>query len=259
MPEKRPDKLVARGIDPERVPRHIGIIMDGNGRWAERQGLPRLEGHRRGYQTARAIVRSAGEFDVQAITLYTFSVENWRRPDGEVSGIMRLIAEAAYAELQDLMDTGVQMRISGRIDALPDFVREALLGDVRRTRTNPGLILNLAVNYGGRAEIVDAVRSIAARVKSGELDVDQINEDAISASLYQPDLPEPDLLVRTAGEMRISNFLLWQAAYAELHVTPVLWPDFTEDDLLTAIADYQTRTRKFGTVVPEGLATGPVL
>ncbi|MCC6485370.1 MAG: isoprenyl transferase [Armatimonadetes bacterium] len=249
MSELRPDKLRECGIDPERVPAHIAIIMDGNGRWASHRGLPRLEGHRRGYKTVDRVVRLAGEFGIKALTLYTFSAENWRRPRSEISGIMKLIASAAHQELRKLMDEGVQLRLSGRTDDLPDFVRQALLDDVRRTQDNTGLILNLAINYGGRGELVDAFRQIALRVQRGELSPDDIDERTIAASLYQPGLPDPDLLIRTAGEMRISNFLLWQIAYAELHVTHVLWPDFGEEDLLKAIADYQSRVRKFGGVV----------
>lgn len=252
MSHLRLEKLRESGIDLERVPSHIAIIMDGNGRWASSRGLPRLEGHRRGYKTVDRIVRLAGEFNVKALTLYTFSAENWRRPRAEISGIMKLIASAAHQELRKLMDEGVQLRLSGRIDDLPDYVKAALLSDVQRTQNNTGLILNLAVNYGGRTELVDAMRGLARRVRRGELAPEEIDDSAIAAALYQPDLPDPDLLIRTAGEMRISNFLLWQIAYAELHVTPVLWPDFGEDDLLKAIADYQSRVRKFG-----GVANAP--
>lgn len=245
------DRLLAYGIDPERVPRHIAIIMDGNGRWAERKGLPRLEGHRRGYQAVDPIITAAERFGIEAVTLYTFSAENWRRPQTEISGIMRLIAHAAQRKLRKLMATGVRVRISGRIDELPDFVRDALLADVERTKDNEGLVLNLAINYGGRSEIVDAARALAARVKEGTLAPGDIDEQALSGAMYQPDLPDPDLLIRTAGEMRISNFLLWEIAYAELHVTQVLWPDFGEEDLMKSILDYQKRVRKFGTVVRE--------
>lgn len=241
--------LLERGIDPERVPAHIAIIMDGNGRWAQQQGLPRLQGHHKGYRTVDTIVRSAARFDVAALTLYTFSVENWRRSDSEVDGIMRLIAEAAYNELRKLMEEDVRLRLSGRIELLPDFVREALVADVERTASNDGLILNLAVNYGGRAEIVDAAKRLAARASAGEICAQDIDEKLFAEHLYQPALPDPDLLVRTAGELRISNFLLWQCAYSEIHVTQTLWPDFSEEDLLLAISDYQSRVRKFGGVI----------
>lgn len=248
MPDTVLEKLTGAGIAPDRIPAHVAIIMDGNGRWAQGRGLPRLEGHRRGYQTVDRIVRAAGEIGIRALTLYTFSNENWRRPREEISGIMRLIATAARRELRKLTDEGVQLRVSGRLEGLPAFVRDSLLEDVELTKDNIGLVLNLAVNYGGRAEIVDALRRLAPQIQDGSLSAGTIDEDVISASLYQPDLPDPDLLIRTAGEMRISNFLLWQVAYAELHVTDVLWPDFAEADLLKAIADYQGRVRKFGGV-----------
>lgn len=240
------DRARAFGVDPERIPQHIAVIMDGNGRWAERRGWPRLMGHERGYQTVDRIVTFAAELGVRAMTLYTFSAENWRRPESEIEGIMRLIAQAAREQLMKLLENGVQLRLAGRIHELPDFVREPLLEDVLSTRDNTGLVLTLAINYGGRAELVDAARALAEQVRAGTLDPAQIGEDTLAACLYQPDLPEPDLLIRTAGEMRISNFLLWQIAYAEIHVTQVLWPDFSEDDLLRAIADYQSRIRKFG-------------
>ncbi len=253
MPDNQRRKLTSAGVDPDRIPGHVAIIMDGNGRWAQQRGLPRLEGHRRGYRTVTRIVRVAAYAGVRALTLYTFSAENWRRPKDEVSGIMRLIASAAHRERRRLTDEGVQLRVSGRMEDLPDFVSEALLADIERTKNNPGLILTLAVNYGGRTEITDAVRSIARRVAGGELSPEAIDEELISKSLYQPDLPDPDLLIRTAAEMRVSNFLLWQIAYSEIHVTPVLWPDFGEADLLKAIADYQGRVRKFGGVpAPSG-------
>lgn len=242
------EKLQIHGIDPAGVPKHVAIIMDGNGRWAERQGLQRLQGHIRGYQTVHTIIESAADFNIQAVTLYTFSVENWRRPAGEVDGIMELIAEAALQELDKLMTKDVQLRVSGRVAELPERVREALQRDIERTKDNKRLILNLAINYGGRAEIVDAVRALASRVQSGNLLPNEINDEVFASHLYQPGLSDPDLLIRTAGEMRISNFLLWEIAYAELHVTPVLWPDFTEEDLLKALADYQHRVRKFGGV-----------
>jgi len=240
------EKLLSGGVDPSRIPAHVAIIMDGNGRWAQQRGLPRLEGHRRGYRTVDRIVRFASDIGVRALTLYTFSAENWRRPRTEVTGIMKLIARAAHNDLRKFLDFGVQFRVSGRLDALPDYVRDPLLADSERTRGNTGLVLNLAINYGGRAELVDAARALARRVKDGELEPDAIDEQSITDALYQPDLPEPDLLIRTAGEMRVSNFLLWEIAYAELHVTSVLWPDFGEGDLLKAIVDYQGRVRKFG-------------
>ena len=220
-----------------------------------------LEGHRRGYKTVHRIVRTADDFGIKALTLYTFSAENWRRPRTEINGIMKLIASAALQDLRKLMDEGVQMRLSGRTEDLPGYVRDALLEDVERTKYNSGLKLTLAVNYGGRAELIDAMRKLGARIQAGELRPDEIDEQTVSRALYQPDIPDPDLLIRTAGEMRISNFLLWEIAYSELHVTPVLWPDFGDEDLLLAIEDYQSRVRKFGAVAPsstEGSITAQV-
>lgn len=245
------EKFESQNLDPNRVPRHIAIIMDGNGRWAERQDLPRLHGHIHGYQTVHTIIEAAADIGVEAVTLYTFSVENWRRPQSEVEGIMRLIADAAHQEISKLMDKNVQLRLCGRIAGLPEYVREALQADVEATKQNNRLVLNLAINYGGRAEVVDACKAIAEKVKSGEISTEDITEELFSQNVYQPGLPEPDLMIRTAGEMRTSNFLIWEAAYAELHVTQTLWPDFTDDDLLKAVADYQTRVRKFGKVVLE--------
>jgi len=236
-------------LDPERMPRHIAIIMDGNGRWATRQGLPRIMGHMQGYQTVLDIVRACGELGVEVLTLYTFSTENWSRNE-EADAIMRLIAEAARNELTTLQENNVRLRVSGDFAGLPEDVRESLGHDIGATAENTGLILNLAINYGGRAEILDAVREACRRARDGTLDPDEISEDCFSGLLYTAGLPDPDLLIRTASEMRISNFLLWQIAYTELWMTPTLWPDFAEADLIRAIADYQTRTRRFGAVVP---------
>jgi len=255
-PELR-DRLLAAGVDPDRIPRHIAIIMDGNGRWAERQGLPRLSGHYRGYETVERTVTTASDLGVEAMTLYTFSAENWRRPESEIEGIMHLIAEAAHAQLRKLLDEGVRLCVSGRIEELPDYVRDPLLLDMERTRDNPGLVLNLAINYGGRTELVDAARELARRTRDEGLDPESIDEQLFASCLYRPELPDPDLLIRTAGEKRVSNFLLWQIAYSELHVTSVMWPDFSDEDLFTAIADYQKRVRKFGGVLHSPAGDGP--
>ncbi|MDO8588268.1 MAG: isoprenyl transferase [Armatimonadota bacterium] len=245
---RTPAKNAARdaGLDPTRIPKHIAIIMDGNGRWARQRGLPRLAGHVQGYATVRAMVESAIDLRVQALTLYTFSSENWSRPKNEVDGIMRLIAHAARNELDELHENGVRVIVSGRFDDLPEDVRAELRHEMNVTKDNNRLILNLAINYGGRTEIVDAVRAIAAKAANGELKPEEVDDELISAHLYSPHLPDPDLLIRTAGELRISNFLLWQIAYTEIWVTDVLWPDFSENDLIMAISDYQKRVRKFG-------------
>lgn len=238
-------------IDTERVPRHIAIIMDGNGRWATRQGLSRVEGHIQGYRTLKSILEAASDFGVEVLTAYTFSTENWRRPKAEVDALMRLIVDAARREIGDMQEKGVRMVVSGRIEELPDETREELERDIEATKDNKKITLNLAINYGARREILDATRRIALGVASGSIDPESIDEQVFAANLYSPELPDPDLLIRTAGEMRVSNFLLWQIAYAEIYVTETLWPDFTKNDLALAIADYQRRTRKFGAVVEE--------
>jgi undecaprenyl diphosphate synthase len=241
--------LAATEIDRERVPKHVAIIMDGNGRWATARGLPRLEGHRRGYETVRAIVEASGDFGIQFLTLYTFSTENWRRPKPETDAIMCLIADAARLEVEDLHRKNVKVIVSGRLDELPAEVREELGRDIEVTKDNTGLTLNLAINYGGRREIAEAAQAIARRAAAGEIRPDDVDEELFARHLYSPGLPDPDLFIRTAGEMRVSNFLLWQIAYTEIHVTPVLWPDFTKEDLARAIVDYQNRMRRFGGVV----------
>jgi undecaprenyl diphosphate synthase len=239
-------------IDMERIPKHIAIIMDGNGRWARRKGLPRLEGHRRGYIALKNVVVAAAHLNVMVITAYAFSSENWRRPEAEVSGLMKLIRFAAQAELQYMKKEGVRIVTSGRFHELPNALQDQFNKDYEATKHNDRITLNIAVNYGGRNEIVDAAKQIARMVAEGKMSPDDIDEAVISNNLYHPELPDPDLLIRTAGEMRVSNFLMWETAYSELYVTETLWPDFGRDDLIAAIASYQKRTRKFGTVVEEG-------
>ncbi len=236
-------------LDPTRVPRHIAIVMDGNGRWAKRRGLPRVEGHRRGEQTVHDIVEYCGQVGVQHLTLYTFSAENWRRPLEEVSALMRLIEFVARKRIQELHRKNVRLRVIGRMEELPISLQEELRRDMALTRENTGLNLNLAINYGGRAEIVDAARRLAEKAALGVIEPGEITEEAITREMYNPDMPDPDLLVRTGGEMRLSNFLLWQAAYSEIYVTPVLWPDFTGRDLEEAIRVYQSRERRFGGIL----------
>ena len=238
-------------LDPERIPRHVAIIMDGNGRWATAQGLPRIMGHARGYETVREIVRASGELGLQALTLYTFSTENWRRPKDETDAIMSLIEQATVNELPELMENQVRLWVSGRFSELPASLQKALTDSMAATANNTGLILNLAINYGGRQELLDAVREATRRIIEGKIKPEDITEEYFSGLLYTAGLPDPDLLIRTAGEMRVSNFLLWQIAYAEIRVTPTFWPDFTKKDLMLAIADYQNRVRKFGAVTPK--------
>ncbi|MCL6519917.1 MAG: isoprenyl transferase [Armatimonadetes bacterium] len=236
-------------LDPHRMPQHIAIIMDGNGRWATQRGLPRTMGHKEGYKTVNEIVRACGELKIKALTLYTFSTENWNRPKEEIKVIMQLIEMAARAELQTLLENNVRLRVSGRFSGLPESLQEALKTDIEATKNNTGLILNLAINYGGRQEILDAVKEACRQVRDGRIAPEDITEDYFSNLLYTAGLPDPDLLIRTANELRVSNYLLWQIAYAEIWVTPTLWPDFRREDLIQAIADYQKRIRKFGGVV----------
>jgi undecaprenyl diphosphate synthase len=235
-------------VQAQSVPRHVAIIMDGNGRWATRRGLPRVAGHREGVKTARAIVRAAGELGLLYLTLYAFSTENWSRPQAEVTMLMKLLEEAIYRELPELMQRNVRLRVIGRPTGVPVPVRRGLDRVVSETQGNTGLNLIMAFNYGGRDELVDAFRALARRVCAGELAPDAISESDVSHALYTADIPDPDLLIRTSGEMRISNFLLWQIAYTELWVTPTLWPDFGPADLYRAVADFQGRTRRFGGV-----------
>lgn len=240
--------MTLEGIDPNRVPKHIAIVMDGNGRWARQKGLPRTEGHVRGHYVLRDIVQAASDFGVKILTVYAFSTENWRRPKEETEALMHLFAEGARQETPDMLKNGVRMLVSGRIDSLPDIARDALLEAVNATAGGDRITLNLAINYGGRAEIVDAAAAVARLAAQGKISPEDVDEDLFARYLYQPELPDPDLLIRTAGEMRVSNFLLWEIAYSEIHVTSVLWPDFTKEDLARAIIDYQNRVRKFGGV-----------
>jgi undecaprenyl diphosphate synthase len=231
-----------------KLPEHIAIIMDGNGRWARKRGLMRTAGHRAGVKTVKKIVRVAGDIGLKYLTLFTFSTENWKRPKDEVSAIMRLLEETTKRELSELLENNVRLIATGNIENLPSRRRGVLLDAIERTRNNTGLILNLALSYSGRAEILQAIRNIGNDISSGKLDPEKIDDELFSSYLQTNGLPDPDLLIRTSGEMRISNFLLWQTAYTELYVTDVLWPDFKEKDFLRAIADYQRRERRFGMV-----------
>ena len=229
--------------------------MDGNGRWAQKRSLPRMVGHREGTESVRAILKACAELGVKYLTLYTFSTENWARPRKEVDFLMSLFAEKIVAEIEELMSNEVKLNFLGRIDEFSPKLQEMMNEAMARTKDNKKITLNLMVNYGGRAELVDAVNSI---LNSPHLNVGnkfQINEEAISQHLYTKGMPDPDLLIRTANEMRISNYLLWQIAYAEIYVTKVLWPDFRRDELIVAIEDYQQRTRKFGKTKEQVSAT----
>ena len=228
------------------LPAHIAIIMDGNGRWAKTRHLPRIEGHREGAESVRAIVRAAGEAGVKYLTVYAFSVENWSRPKDEVDTLMKYLARYLKNEIGELTRNNVKLEAIGQIYRLPEFVQEQLAKSKAALARNNGLTLILALSYGGRTEIIEAVRDIAAKAQQGKLDPAEINEQTISQHLYTKNFPDPDLLIRTSGEMRVSNFLLWQISYAELVVTPTLWPDFRKAQLFEAIEEYARRHRRFG-------------
>jgi len=235
-------------LDPKRLPRHLAIIMDGNGRWAQQKGLPRVAGHRAGVESLRDIVKACIEWGITILTVYAFSTENWKRPQEEVKALMNLLVEYLRRELPELYQEGVRIRAIGRLEGLPHKAKEELARARQITAHNNRLILNLALNYGSRAELVDACQKLARQVATGRLKPEAINEEAISRALYTGDLPDPDLLIRPSGEMRISNFLLWQLAYTELWITDVYWPDFRRENLRQALLAYQRRERRFGGV-----------
>jgi len=240
-----PDWCLAEAIDRLRLPAHIAIIMDGNGRWANRRNMPRVAGHRAGIDPVRNTVETCARIGIPYLTLYAFSVENWKRPRHEIDTLWRLLRYYLRREIPELMENNIKLYAIGRLEELPEPVVRELDAAMAATAGNTGLQLNLALNYGGRAELVDAVNAILRESAGGALPV---SEDSISARLYTAGQPDPDLLIRTSGEMRISNFLLWQIAYAELYVTDTLWPDFRRTDLLQAILEYQKRDRRFGGV-----------
>jgi len=244
---EEPEWALAHALDEERLPAHVAVIMDGNGRWAKRRSLPRVAGHRAGVEPVRQTVETCARLGIKYLTLYAFSVENWKRPRSEVDMLWRLLRYYLRQELPTLVKNDIRLVAIGRLDQLPAPVRKELGDAVQMTSANHGLQVNLAINYGGRAEVVDAVNQLLEEARaSGDLAGLTIDEDAISAHLYTAGMPDPDLLIRTSGEMRISNFLLWQIAYAELYVTETLWPDFRRVDLLRALVDYQKRDRRFG-------------
>jgi undecaprenyl diphosphate synthase len=236
--EGRPDLAV--------IPRHVAIIMDGNGRWAKKRFLPRVEGHRNGAKSVRSTVEEARRLGVRYLTLFAFSTENWHRPSDEVGGLMQLFVRHLESELDVLLKNGVRLRAMGDIERLPEGVRELLRRNEEKTKDLVGMDLILAVSYGGRDEVVQAMKKIGRAIKAGEVDPESISEQLISSSLYLPDVPDPDLLIRTSNETRISNFLLWQLAYAEIVVTPVLWPDFTTDEFHRCLHVFAGRNRRFG-------------
>lgn len=249
IPQGDPDGELARAIDPERLPRHIAVIMDGNGRWAHQRGLPRVAGHQAGVEGVRATVETCARLGLEALTLYAFSVENWKRPLAEVETLWKLLRLYLRQELRTLLKNNIQFRAVGRIDGLSPEVQAELRHAEEKTQPCTGMRLNLAINYGGRAELVDAVNALLQEARErGEIGNLRVDEEQLSRYLYTADTPDPDLLIRTSGEMRISNFLLWQIAYSELYVTETLWPDFRRSDLLRAVLCYQGRDRRFGAV-----------
>lgn len=235
-------------MNRNKLPRHIAIIMDGNGRWAKRKNLPRFEGHRAGVETVRKIIKACIKENIKILTLYTFSTENWKRPEQEVNNLMQLLFEYLSTQTVSLNKNKIRLICIGRIDELPDYLRKKLKQVVAATRNNKRLTLVLALNYGGRTEILDATKKISQQVKTGKLKIDKLNEKIFSKFIYTKNLPDPDLLIRTGGEFRVSNFLLWQISYTEIYVTRKLWPDFQPKDLHNAIEAFKKRERRFGAI-----------
>jgi len=246
VPSGSEDQALLRAIDFARLPRHVAVIMDGNGRWAKLRHKPRVEGHRAGIASVRDVVETSARLGLQVLTLYAFSVENWKRPQSEVTTLMGLLKRYLRSELDTLLRNNIRFRVIGRMEELPADVQDELRRGMERTAERSGLLFNIALNYGGRTEITDAVRRLATDVAAGRREPGAIDEDTLSSYLYTAGLPDPDLLIRTSGEMRVSNFLLWQIAYAEIWVTDVLWPDFRRKHLLQAVADFQKRERRYG-------------
>ena len=235
-------------IDIDNLPRHIAIIMDGNGRWAKGRGLPRIAGHREGVRTVRKITQICGKLGIQALTLYTFSSENWKRPVTEVGALMKLLVNSLRKEVSDLMKNNVRFTVIGDMNKFDQQIQNELINAIQKTKNNSGLNLNLALSYGSRQEILYATRKLVEKVTLGEIEIKDISEDLFSQMLHTKDLSDPDLLIRTGGEFRISNFLLWQIAYTEIHITDLYWPEFDKQDLMNAIYDYQNRERRFGKI-----------
>jgi undecaprenyl diphosphate synthase len=240
------ERIVAAGLDPQRLPVHVAVIMDGNGRWAKQRGQPRVEGHRRGVDSVRSTIEECCRLGVGQLTLYCLSSENWKRPQDELDFLMALLEQYLIAERAEIMEQNIRFTVIGRRSGLPSPVLKEMDENIRLSRDNRGMCLCLAINYGARTEIVDAVRSLAHQVKAGTLDSDAIDEETVSGALYTAGMPDPDLLIRTAGEMRVSNYLLWQISYAELWVTEKCWPEFDRACLHQALRDYAARERRFG-------------
>jgi undecaprenyl diphosphate synthase len=250
IPPGSPDEALARQVNFEHLPAHIAIIMDGNGRWAAQRHLPRVEGHRAGIDSVRDVVETSARLGIGVLTLYAFSVENWKRPKAEVATLMTLLKRYIRLELNTLLQNNIKFRVIGRADELAPDVRDELAVGVRQTANNTGMLFNIALNYSGRAEIVDAAR----RVLAAKMNPEDLDEKRFAEFLYTAQQPDPDLLIRTSGEMRVSNFLLWQIAYSEIWVTETLWPDFRRRDLLEAVVAYQKRERRYGGIKPSPVA-----
>jgi len=233
-------------LDPKRLPRHVAIIMDGNGRWAKRHSLSRIRGHRKGADSVREVVRACRELGIEVLTLFAFSTENWLRPKREVDALMKLLEQYIDSELDELMENGICLKLIGRPEDLPERVRNRVDKASERTKGNSDMILNLALSYGGRSEILWAFQVLLGRLRKGELRDEDLSEEVLSDCMYTSGLPDPDLLIRTSGECRVSNFLLWQIAYAEIYFTETLWPDFGREEFIQALLDYEKRERRFG-------------
>jgi undecaprenyl diphosphate synthase len=252
MRSRRASRRTAPGgggpVDLGSLPAHVAIIMDGNGRWARRRGLPRVAGHAAARTAVRSVVTGSAEIGLRYLTLYTFSMENWERPRAEVSALMHLLDQTLAEQVDEMDENNIQLRAIGRLDLLPKYATSRLERTIERLSKNDGLRLTLALSYGGRAEIIDAVKAVAEEARRGELAARSLDERSFRRFLCAPDLPDPDLLIRTSGELRVSNFFLWQIAYTEIYVTDTLWPDFRKRDLFDAIAEFQKRERRFGRV-----------
>jgi len=233
-------------LNPHKLPRHVAVIMDGNGRWAKKKGLDRIAGHRKGVESVRDVVRTSRELGIKWLTLYAFSEENWKRPKYEVKALMNLLNRYLKAELNEMLDNGIRLACIGQTEKLPPDVQRTLWQIIEKTAHNKEMTLTLALSYGGRQEIVEAAKNMLRDIEENRLNVKQITEERLSKYLYTSDMPDPDLLIRTSGEYRISNFLLWQIAYTEIYITPTLWPDFHKERYLEALLDYQKRERRFG-------------
>lgn len=242
------DSIAAAGLNPQTLPAHVAMIMDGNGRWAKKRLMNRVKGHEKGSQTVRQVVSACRELGISVLTLYAFSTENWGRPQAEVKALMVLLKRFLVSERDELNSKGIRLNILGQVEKLPDDVRAEAIETISLTRKNTEMTLNLALSYGSREEITQAARIIAKKVKSGALNEDDITDETVSAHLYTAGMPDPDLIIRTSGEFRLSNFLMWQAAYSELAITDTLWPDFTKEEFHQILINYQQRDRRFGKV-----------